>query len=243
MKLDIMTFNVQHFRNFNLRPDDIIDIDFFADFVKEYNPDILGLNEINNNGRTPLYDKQAFVFAQKTGYENVYFAEAIKLSGLYAYGNAMTSHYPFKAQTIIIPDPDKSELNGKYEETRCVLRADYDFDGKKLTVLCCHFGLNTAEERNAVKVVCDIANSCDNPVVLMGDFNATPDTEVLRPLFDAFVDTAPLYSGDNDFTFSSAEPYMKIDYIFLKGDIKAVKGDIIREIVSDHFPIKVTVEF
>ena len=243
MKLNVMTFNVQHFRNYNLRPDNIIDIDLFANYIKKFNPDIIGLNEVNMNGRTPAYDKQLYVLADKAGYENKYFAEAIKLSGKYAYGNGMLSHYKFNAETIIIPDPDKSELNGEYAETRCVLKADYDFDGKKLTVLSCHFGLNIAEERNAVKVVCDIAKSCNNPLILMGDFNSTPDSEVLKPLFETFVDTEPLMDGENHFTFTSDNPYMKIDYMFLRGDIKALSSQINRDIVSDHFSIISTVEF
>ncbi len=243
MKLNVMTFNVQHLRNFNYPEENRVEPEFFAAYVKERAADIVGLNEVFNTGKDELLNGQVFRLAEGAGYPYAYFAEATKLNGDAAYGNGMLSKYPFKAETVVVPDPDVSELNGLYAETRCVLRADYDFDGKSLTVLTAHFGLNDAEIKNAVQTVVEIVKSCQNPVILMGDFNAQPNHPLLQPLFELFTDTASLAPNDPLFTFPSNAPWEKIDYLLLKGEIKATALTLNRDVVADHLSMQIQVEF
>ena len=50
-------------------------------------------------------------------------------------------------------------------------------------------GLMLGERLNAIKVICDILDSTDMPVILMGDFNNTPDAEEFKPLYERLTDT------------------------------------------------------
>ncbi len=239
MKCKVMTFNVQHFRNYNYPKENRVDLDFFANYVLSKNADIVGLNEVFNSG-PPEYQKQVFRVAEKAKYGHAYFAEAIKLSKTMGYGNALMSKYPFTGESILVPDPMESELNGRYAETRCVLKAEVDLGEKKLTVLSCHFGLNDAEARNAVRTVCEIADSCKTPMLLMGDFNFPPDSPILAPLFERFENTEDFFGRENA-TFPSDKPKIKIDYIFVRG-VKVLQASIQREVISDHCPIVAEIE-
>jgi endonuclease/exonuclease/phosphatase family metal-dependent hydrolase len=97
-------------------------------------------------------------------------------------------------------------------------------------------GLNLSERLNAVKTICALIDSCDLPVVLMGDFNTLPDAPELQPIRDRLKDTTDLDSTPNAFSFPSDVPRIKIDYIFYRG-MECVKTTTINEIYADHLPI------
>lgn len=67
----------------------------------------------------------------------------------------------------------------------------------------------------------------------MGDFNVTPDSELLKPIYEKMVDTATLFNGEK-LSWPSDKPTMKIDYIFVSPDIKIVSADIPEIVASDH---------
>lgn len=241
MELSIITYNVLHFGDYIHQNDDEVDIKTFADYLAKKNADIVGFNEVYDNGPDEGYKNQVQNVAREAGYEHSFFAKALDLDDGYAYGNGLMSRYPFESSVTIVPDPPKAALNGEYAETRCVLRAEFNIEGKRLTVLDCHFGLNIAEQENAVKTVCDIVDSCDNDVVFMGDFNVKPDNEILKPIYDRFRDTADKLDCENKFTFPSEKPDRKIDYIMVRGNIEVVSATIYPDVVSDHLPVAVVV--
>ena len=103
MKLTVMSFNTQHCMNYRTGK---IEFDTFAEEIRRYNPDIVGLNEIRDKGEAEDYQAQAKILAEKLGY-NYYFAKAIDVKGPNPYGNAILSRFPIaSAQTIPVPDPE-----------------------------------------------------------------------------------------------------------------------------------------
>ena len=244
MKLNIMTFNVQHMRNYNFKNEDRIDFDTFASYIAGKNPDIIGLNEMRGKGDSPVYEDQVGIVGGKAGYEHTFFAPATLMGGSNPYGNAMMSHYPFTAENIIIPDPTEEEksIEKGWYETRCVIKSDFSFEGRALTVVATHFGLNPSEARHAVETVCKIADATENPIVLMGDFNLKPDSPMLAPIRERFEDTEPLLGEGDHCTFPSDKPEMKIDYIFTRG-VRVVSAHINNDVVSDHCSIQAEIEF
>ena len=144
--MKIMSFNTQHCLNY---VEGKIDFDIMARAIKACKADIVGLNEMYDNGIGD-FDRQSGRLAELTGLNNCYFARAItEREG--EYGNGFISRYPIlKAETVIIPDPDPREYPNGYYETRCVLKAELE---NGYTVLVTHFGLNPDEQRNAVEAV------------------------------------------------------------------------------------------
>ncbi len=234
MKIKIMSYNTQHCLNYVTRE---IDFDIMADTIKKCGADIVGLQEMRDESEHKEYEAQAKILAEKLGFY-YYFAEAIRFNGVNPYGNAIISRYPIKkAETVIIPDPEVKKYDGYYE-TRCLLNAEIDVaDG--INVLVTHFGLNPDEQENAVNTV--VSNLSENNCVLMGDFNVTPDNEVLKPIREKMYDTAESFS-EPKLSFPSDKPDRKIDYIFTSPNLKVIEADIPQIVSSDHCPHTALIE-
>jgi endonuclease/exonuclease/phosphatase family metal-dependent hydrolase len=235
MKIKFMSYNTQHCLNFITRE---IDFDIIADTIKKCEADIIGLQEIRDEGQDADYQSQAKIIAEKLGYHYYYFAEAIRFKGVNPYGNAIISRYPIiSAETIMIPDPEIKKYDGYYE-TRCLLKATIDVRNG-LNVLVSHFGLNPDEQENAVETV--VSNIPKEHCVLMGDFNMAPDNQILNPIMQGLQDTAKFFSTYK-LSFPSDTPEVKIDYIFVSKDLKVEYADIPEIISSDHRPHVATIE-
>ena len=238
----IMTFNIQHAFDYQNKK---VDIGLFIDKIKGFDVDICGLNEVRGEGPLKDYSDQTNIIADGLGY-NRYFGEAIKVKGTSPYGNAIISKIPFKfVETVRIPDPEKSnEINRDGEpvhyESRIIIRAVFEENGKEFCALVTHMGLALSERKNAVETLCRLIDETEMPVILMGDFNSTPDDEVLLPLFERLEDTDKLSSKPDASTYASYDPSIKIDYILYRG-LKCSGAETVEEIISDHFPI--TAEF
>ena len=227
--MKIMTFNTQHCLNFL---EQVIDFDVMADAIIDCDADIVGLNEMRDLGVHHEFVSQTRILSEKTGLENYYFAKAIELYGdKNPYGNGLLSRYKIvNAETIHIPDPQNTE-SGKYGyEHRCLLKAKLE---NGITVMVTHFGLHTDEQENAVKTI--LENLEDEKCVLMGDFNVTPESEILKPIRERMKDTADMFNGEL-YSHPSDFPVIKIDYIFVSKDIEVVAADIPEIIASDHRP-------
>lgn len=231
--MKIMTFNTQHC---NIHPTGRIDIGRFAEYLRSSGADVIGLNEIRGEGPGAGYTPQLEELRERSGIAQGYFAPAISLrEGL--YGNAMLSRLSIvSVENVPIPDPDPRGYDGYYE-TRCLIKARLE---NGLTVLVTHFGLNPDEQRNAVDTV--LRNLEDERCVLMGDLNLTPDSPLLDPIRERMTDTAS-FTQDRLLTFPSDAPRHKIDYIFVSRDLRVKRVEVPCDMLSDHLPYAVEIEF
>ena len=237
----IMTFNIRHCSDFNAYLNDgsdKIDFNVPANVINEFGADIVGLNEVYGDGIREDFTPQAEKLGKLTNKE-AFFAPAIDIEGAGLYGNAFLSKYPIKEfKNIPIPDP-KIKDEKVYYETRCLIKAVLDLGDKDITVFVSHFGLAKSEKRNAIETVLNEIKKVETPIVLMGDFNARPDSEFLKPFYEMFNEVD---AKNNEFTFRADTPRSKLDYIFLSKDIKILKTNVIKKIASDHFALTAEVD-
>ena len=232
--MKILTYNVQHCASF--MENHKIDFELFAKTILDFGADIIGLNEMRAAGEASDYQDQVGTLSRLTGIENSYFAKAIYVKDKGPYGNGLLSKFKIVSTEVFpVPDPNPRKYNGYYE-TRCLLKAKLECG---LTVAIIHMGLNPDEQENAVKVV--LENMEDEKFILMGDFNATPDSEVLRPIKERLFDTASL-TEDPLLSFPSDKPEIKIDYIFTSHDIKVKSVSVPPLTCSDHRPYIIEIE-
>ncbi len=239
MKLKIMTFNIQHGRNHNFKGD-VIDLPAMAQNIREQNPDICGLNEVRNGSEedhTTGRSNQALFFQNELG-GNAKFGKAIDIHG-FEYGNAIWSKHNIQSIEVI-PVPEVEIKTEGYYENRCVIKTEYCIEDKKLTVLNSHFGLAKGEPDNAVDTVLSLASDIEGPLVLMGDFNMTPDNPLIKKLSEVFTDSHASV-GKDVLTFPSHAPEIRIDYIFVR-DAKVLDANTISKVVSDHYAITADIE-
>lgn len=155
------------------------------------------------------------------------------------WGNAILSRRPILASGHI-------ELpRGGVPMRRGALWAEIDLGaGQRLLVIGVHF--HHVEADGHVRVpqaaaLLDLWRQRPRAVV-MGDLNATPDAREIALLRDAGLRDAFALAGQGDgFTYSSARPYQRIDYIWVSPDLSARDFVIMPGRASDHLGIAVTV--
>ena len=230
--MKVMTFNIQHCLDYKKNR---INIPLFYKTIRNLGVDVCGLNEVRGKGKLLGYTDQTNAIGDGLGY-NRYFAEAIKVKGTSPYGNALVTKYNIvSCETIKIPDPEDRNDKGSFE-SRCILRSILSVNNKDVCVLVCHMGLEPSERVNAVESICKIIDETDLPIILMGDFNTTPDNAVLNPIYERLNDTDVSADIKGLPTYPSFKPEDKIDYIFYRG-IKCKSVNTYCEVVSDHLPI------
>lgn len=233
MKLKIMTYNIQS--GYNLKRDN--DVRHAINTIQMEKPDILSLNEVHHCTELCEDGKcQAEKIAQELGYPYVRFGKAIDHMGG-QYGNALISSFPI-LESQVFPIPGISEEEKKeciWPEDRSHMRNVLNVNGTEIVILSVHYGLNSAEQKNAVAETLRLTDGENRPLVFLGDLNMQPDNPLLAPIFAVLSDTAAKAKG-NMLTYPSDEPAEKIDYIFQRG-FEALCSYVPVSTDSDHRPV------
>ncbi len=245
-----MTYNIASCRTYKLGPDYrplVRDLDRYAEAMKEFNPDICGLNEVDYKLPRSCRVKMAEFLGNAIGCESA-FAPAVTW-GLGTYGNGFLSKYKIKdVEVYPIPDPEVRNED-KYYETRVILHAIIDVEGKDVDVFVTHYGLARAEAQNATNTLMELVKRTENPTIVMGDFNLPANDPILAPLFENLTDTFEVYPDKDVVTYPSdpcitpnPEHSNKIDYIFVSRHFKVESVEIPELLLSDHKPYIAYVE-
>ena len=251
MKLKIGSFNIQRANNHayllqtknkkrETKP--------ISDFIAREGLDVCGLQEVCLNDQTPycvpeMCRNHAKGIADALGYEYAFGLatdETLAMDG--GYGVAIVSRYPIVSKrTVAIPSPKKEDrkYTGYYED-RVLLIVDIDIDGKILTVINTHYGLNPDEMDRALEITKRELENIDGEVVLIGDLNITAKSSYYEELKAMLVDTSP--EGTLPYTFPSDSPSRKIDYIFTSDKIASSNPRAANDVISDHLPYMADVE-
>lgn len=238
MKVKALTFNIQHGVDQHSEKREI-NLDQIADIIKDAGADFVNLNEVYGAGSYPCEESEmtAQYLASKAGYNYCFFAPAIRANGK-PYGNAFLSRFPIRfAEVIPVPDPIHKHEDVHYE-SRNIMKFILDTGEKPLTVFGSHFGVAKGEEENAVEMLGFLVKEENNPVICMGDYNITPDSDIIAPLLSELKNT----SADNEPTFPSYAPEIKIDYILVSQGVEVISGKPLQIIASDHFPYAAELE-
>ncbi len=247
MRIRVGSYNIYHGEDKPLQlatGERVIDLAQTAETIRQLEVDLCGLNEVRNQSMTPGLCNQAEEIARHLGWHYA-FAKAINITGG-EYGNALVSRYPIRRFSAIpiVTTPDERMAEGSLEhfEDRVLLSAEIQVEDDILSVMVCHFGLRKTEKQKAVQVISSqLAEAC-GPLVLMGDFNITPDTAFCHALCELLTDTMQGDVRDN-LTFSHQNPTIKIDYIFTDASARVLDAKVHPIGISDHRPITATLEF
>ena len=247
MKLKIGSYNICHCGDYTNRKETdpvwIYDINLpaMASAIKQLDFDIIGLNEVYFTGVTEDGFEQAKKLAELAGYPYYANAEGAK-EGATTIGNAILSKYPIlSVEKVFVPTiPVEQRVEEGWYEERVLLVADIAVNGKTQKIIVTHFGCIKKERDIIVEKICKIVDEKD-VLVVMGDFNALPHAEELKPLYDRMVSCAD-FTNNNDFTFASYDPVQCIDYIFVKKGVGIESYDVCKIKASDHYPVVAVLE-
>ncbi len=223
--LRILAYNVRH----GAGMDDVVDLTRAARVIRELQPDVVALQEIDNRTtRTDGVD-QAARLGELTGMHAA-FGTFMNYAGG-QYGMALLSKYPLSDVTNHrLPD-------GAEPRSALAARIRPDDPASDVVIVGIHL-YSSAEERLAqAQRIVDILEDERAAVILVGDFNSTPDSPVISLLARTW--TIP-DKGTDHLTFPSHDPSREIDYIMYRPTdrFEVIALDVIDEpLASDHRPV------
>ena len=228
----IMAYNIHH-ANPPSKPD-FIDIEAVVDVIKKVDPDIVALQEVDVGTERSGSVNQAKKIAEQLKM-NYFFAKAIDYDGG-QYGVAILSKFPL-TETKIYRLPTKASTNG---EPR-ILATSYITlaNGCKIKFGSTHLDAQQDGTNRLLQMdkITALAKDEEMPLIIAGDFNAIPGSDVVNKLDTYFKRTCE----SCPFTSSAQNPRRVIDFIALRhpfGSFQVVEHKVINETyASDHFPI------
>lgn len=232
IRLKVMTYN--------LRFGELASMTDVADFITEHEPDFVALQELDcmtKRKRTPhQHDKN---FITELGYYTKMFplyGKTIYYAGGF-YGIGMLTRFPYiSVQKVMLP---KQEVQ---HEARALLMAEVELPGgDTIVVASTHLDYTSSASRDKqLEVITRILKEKCFPVILGGDFNATPDSKEIKTYFEDWQSL----SDDSMLTSPAQKPKNKIDYLlgYPKKCWKLVSSRVESVSLSDHLPILSEVE-
>jgi endonuclease/exonuclease/phosphatase family metal-dependent hydrolase len=197
-----------------------------AEVIRHMEPDLIGLQEVDNHRVQDGDDLQQLGIL--TGMESLAGPTIQRAAG--DYGNALLTRLP-------ILDVERYDLSVGQREPRGLLIAHLDWCGETLQVAVTHLGLRAGERREQVRRLIECLSAADRaPLILMGDFNEWlfwgRPRRWLQRHFRQIQSPA---------TFPSRWPILGLDHILADpperlGTKKVFKSALAR-VASDHLPL------
>lgn len=232
----IMTYNVHGCRGRDRQwsPQRIVDV------IASAKPDIVALQELDvGRARSGGVD-QAQLIAGALGMR-VQFHPAYRVMEE-QYGDAILTALPSRLIKAG-PLPGLQRLPGL--EPRGALWASIKVGGVELQVINTHLGLLSRERRRQIDCLLSADwighRDCRHPVILVGDFNVTPQSRTYHRLTRVLHDAQRSYGGRRQATFPSRLPALRLDYAFVGPGVHVSCVETIRtplaRAASDHLPV------
>lgn len=229
-ELRVMTYNIHHAEGM----DGKVDAGRIAQVLSSAKADLVALQEVDRNvERTQTIDLP-HIIASNIGFSFA-FGKNIDFQGG-SYGNAILSRFP------ILESNNHHYKMLREGEQRGLLYAKVDIDGAPLIFASTHIDFrpdNTERLSNVEEMVQLAERFKPLPVILCGDFNDAPNSEVHFRLKEHFTDAWETAGEGGGFTYSSAKPNKRIDFIFVTANVQINKATVISTQASDHLPLVV----
>lgn len=212
-----------------------------AEVIASCEPDIVGLQEVDvGRQRTGSVDQSDTI------------ASILKVDALFhpavhkaeeKYGDAILTSLPMRTR--------KTDGLPSIGEPRGAAWAEILIGNITVHVFNTHLGLRRRERMRQVGALLGSGwlnhPDCRNGNrILMGDFNAVPASRGYRQLAHAMPDAWKQAGKRPRATFPSRQPLLRLDHVFLSGNITATNVHVVStplsRIASDHLPVVADVE-
>lgn len=226
----IVTYNIKSGHG----QDEKLNLNRTAAALADLDADIICLQEVDRRrGQTYFVDQSARL-AHKLQMQHS-FGPAINYRWG-AFGNAILSRYPIISEN----NYQLPALNSE----RAMQEIQFVADGNSLRVFNTHMELNHKLRLKQVEdFIVPLITASDEPAVLCGDLNESPQSPSVLCLNRYFQDSFQMNSSPYIYTFPADVPNDRMDYIFLHSACRAMDYQIIPTQASDHLPVLAIVDF
>ena len=218
--LKVMTYNVRHCAGTDL----VLDYDRTAAVIVQQQPDVVALQELDSMTGRSEQRYQMGELASRTGYHPVFGAAIDYDGGKYGVG-ILTRETPLSTKRIPLPG----------DEPRVLLVVEL----QEYVMASTHLDLEKEPRLASIPLIVEEAQRWQKPFLLAGDWNDTPDSELLQEMMKYFT----ILSG-NDVSYPADEPQECLDYVavFKDKSVEVLESIVIDEPeASDHRPVVVRV--
>jgi endonuclease/exonuclease/phosphatase family metal-dependent hydrolase len=238
----IMTYNVRSC----LGMDGKISPQRIARVIGRHKPDIVALQELDMGRKRSGEADQAHLIAREL--EMIYHFHPSIVVDEERYGDAVLSRFPME---LIRAGQLPGNINQLMGEPRGAIWTSIDTGGTKINFLNTHLGLFPRERKDQTKALLGSEwlthPSCREPVILCGDFNALPNSQVCRDIKKVLRDAQEeLDDHSPKATWFSHYPVGRIDHIFVSPGIEVARVKVsmtdLDKIASDHLPLIVDIK-
>lgn len=228
--LRIMTYNI---KNGELVGHDLSKL---AAVIKESNPDIIGLQEVDDGTKRSQGKHETDELSSLTGMPYKYFAANFPFDGG-QYGLAILSKYPITASTTVRLDSHTKKENGY--EPRIAAVADITAKGKSVTFVTVHASLHDEERAGNAKAILTALGPRAARAIVVGDFNESPSKAIGDALTGAgFVDSFHEKHSLFGYTEPAQFPLKRIDFIYRAKSMGKTEHAWVPDTqASDHRPV------
>lgn len=236
-----MTYNVHSC----IGTDGRADVERIAEVIAPFACDVVALQELDMETVRSGGRDQAREIADAL-LMHYHFQPLLRLErGL--YGNAILSRHPLSvlraAELPTLEERPRMERRGAIWARIAIGAVDAQ-------VVSTHLGLNGRERRMQAEALLGQgwlgSPESREPLILCGDFNAPPASAVCRMIRGRFRDAFRQAGIAGSATWPSRFPLLRLDYIFLAGDIRVrqifVHRTPLTRAASDHLPVVADLE-
>lgn len=229
--IKVLSYNVHHCNPPSRA--DFIDLEAISQVIVQSGAEIVGLQEVDVfTSRSGSDLDMAKELAEMSGMPYYYFSKGIDYKGG-EYGTAILSKFPLsETATILLPAEEGTE-----QRTISIASVSLD-DGTSYKFANTHLDYSSASNAlsQAEKIV-DYFEGEKSPLILVGDFNSTPNSAPILKLDGSFTRTC---KNDCAPTIPVINPNKTIDFIMFSSekDFKVESHRVIQETyASDHLPV------
>jgi endonuclease/exonuclease/phosphatase family metal-dependent hydrolase len=218
-----------------------------AEAIRASSPDMVALQEVDVHwGERSGFVDQAAALATALGME-ARFAHIYRLpnrdnSGApREFGVALLSrHHIVTWRNDTLTRLSTQDSNAVPALAPGLLDAVVDIRGSRVHVFNTHldYRADPSVRRIQASEMARVIGRVNEPLIVFGDFNATPNAPEIAPLLERLRDAWPSDSG-NGFTYPADVPVKRIDYVFTSRDFRVVAARVPVSDASDHRPVVV----
>ena len=219
--LRIFCWNIHH----GVGVDGKLDLQRIANVIRAAKPDLVALQEVDNQCARSGKTDQTAELARLTGMSGL-FGKAMDYDGG-GYGQAILSRHAISSHQV-------HHLPGK-GEPRIAFEVATTIEGTEIRVISLHLDLDPVHRLAQAKVVATLNASTRHPLILCGDFNDTPTSATFETFKEPWT---PVPKAAPHLTHPADKPDGEIDHFFIRGFKPHAPAQVLPEAVaSDHRPM------
>lgn len=257
--LRVMTYNVHNFTNFDKNSDANTKRKMLS-LIRKEQPDVICFQEFYTRKKGEFDIKDSL--ANYLGTKDIYFIaidanenESIGMAIFSKYPIKKKKHVPFrkgsinscmyadievKGQTMRVFNIHLQSISFKPEDYRYLKNVQDDLEAdinssKKIGVRL----LKAFQKRSKqAHLVAEQIMESPHPVIVCGDFNDTPTSYAYATIAAGLQNTFTEKGSGYSRTYGGMFPNFQIDYILVDKRFKVLDYQVIKEKLSDHFPVR-----